>query len=111
MGAGQMRSRVTFRRESNTADGAGGNARTWTDVATVWGQLSPERGREKLQAGRLEEQQGAVLKVRSSSTMRSITTEHQCVIDSEQYQIRSSSNPDQRNRFIEFVVERGGIGQ
>ena len=107
MATGQMRDRVTFQSELNTPDGQLGNALTWTNVTTRWCRFRQDRGGERLEQGRLESPQGGVITVRSDTTIRSITTQHRAVIDSEPYQIRSISNPDRRDKFVEMVVERG----
>lgn len=110
MAAGPLRDRVTFQAESHVSDGGGGNALTWTTVTgtPVWGGFRPERGGERLDGGRLAQAMGGTLKVRSSAVTRAITTEHRAVIDGTAYQIRSVSNPDRRNRWIEMVLTLGG---
>ena len=105
--AGALNKRVTFQVESVTDDGGGGGALSWTDVVTVWGGFQPERGRERLQAGRLESAVAGVLRVRSSSATRALTAAHRVLIDGLAYQIRSITNPDQRNAYLEMTVERG----
>lgn len=107
MGAGQLRKRVTFEREQRSADGAGGAAVKWVPELTVWGGLITERGRERLEAGRLESANTAILKVRSSSAARCIDASYRAQIDGVSYQVRSIDNPDQRNKYLEMVVERG----
>lgn len=106
MGAGQLRDRVTFQKEIRTPDGGGGSTKSWGDDLTVWGQFNPERGRERLAAGRLESALGGVLKIRSSIAARALTTSHRVTIDGDRFQIRSIANPDRRNRFLEMVVEK-----
>lgn len=105
---GRLRDRVTFQVEANVADGGGGSELSWTDVVTVWGQFMPERGREQVDGGRLEASLRGVLRVRASSDTEAITTEHRVQIDSVPYNIRSISNPDRRDRFLEMVIEQGG---
>lgn len=111
MAAGSLRRRAAFKRQDETPDGAGGFTIDWTTVTTVWASLMPERGSERIEGGRLEANLGAVLRVRSSATTRAITESYKVTIDSVDYQIRSISNPDQRNKFIEMTVERGGVAQ
>lgn len=107
MGAGALRDRVSFQEEQNVSDGAGGNVTTWPTQFTVWGGFRPERGAERLQAGRLEGAVAGTLRVRSSSDTRTVTTEWRVEIDGIAYQIRSITNPDRRNRFLEMTVESG----
>lgn len=107
MAAGPLRDRVTFQRATRTPDGAGGAALAWTDEVTVWGGFRPQRGRETLEVGRLESAVAGVLTVRSSPDTREITAADRVQIDGESYQIRTITNPDRRNKMLEFVVERG----
>lgn len=106
MRTGAMRKRMTFQRESETADGGGGYALSWTNVATVWGSFRPQLGKEVVQAGRLADPVMGVIEVRSSSTTRGITAEDRVMFDSTNYQIRSITNPDQRNHKLQMIVER-----
>lgn len=105
--AGTLNKRVTFQSETRTPDGGGGFTREWILVATVWGGFVPERGSERLEAGRLEGSLSGVLRVRSSSTTRTVKVADRVIIDGVPHQIRSIANPDQRNRMLDILVERG----
>lgn len=54
MPAGQMDQQLKFQSESRTADGGGGAAVTWADVATVWARVVPASGREMVQADQVQ---------------------------------------------------------
>lgn len=105
MRAGDLNKRARFEALVRTPDGGGGNDETWQPVATVWAQFSPERARERLQAGRLESAFAGVLRIRSSTTTRQITQQHRVVLDGVIYDIKSVANPDQRNDMIEMSIE------
>lgn len=107
MWAGPSRKRVRFEVENRVSDGGGGNSVTWDEHVTVWGKFKPERGGEKFEGGRNEASLMGILKIRSSTEARLITTAMRVKIDGVAYQIRSIPNPDQRNRFLEMLVERG----
>lgn len=107
MGAGQLRKRVTFEEEVRISDGAGGYASQWQWPVTVWGAIMPERGRERLQSGRLESPVAGILRVRSSAQLRTVKESHRVTIDGVPYQIRSIVNPDSRGKYLDMVVERG----
>jgi len=108
VGIGQLRKRVYFSRlKVRVDDGGGGSPKEWVPALTVWGQLMPERGREILAAGRLESSAGAVLKIRATAAARAIDASYKATIDGVDHQLRSISNPDQRNRFLEIVLEVG----
>jgi SPP1 family predicted phage head-tail adaptor len=105
--AGLMRDRVTLQVEQEAPDGGGGYVLAWHDVATVWGHLTEERGRERLESGRIEGALGAVLKVRHSADTERVNPGWRAVIDGVEYNITSVSQPDRRNRVVEMTVVRG----
>lgn len=109
MSIGQMNKRITFQRRDTAADDYGNvEDGTYTDLFTVWGGLTfNKNGRERMEAGALEDSHEAKLKVRFSSDIESITQADRAVIGGVNYQIRSGANLDQHRRFITFLVERG----
>jgi SPP1 family predicted phage head-tail adaptor len=108
MRVGSLNKRVTFQRFTTTSDGAGGSIRTWADFATVWGQFSPERARERIQQGRIASAQAGVLRIRSSNVTRQIDDTFRVLVDGVTMNIRSVINPDQRNDMIEIAIETDG---
>ena len=105
--AGQFRDRVTFQVQVEVPDGGGGVALTWQTVAEVWGRYMPERGRERVAAGRLEASVEGVLHVRGSPDTAAITPGHRAVIGGVSCNIRSVTNPDRRGHIIEMTIEEG----
>jgi SPP1 family predicted phage head-tail adaptor len=45
--AGSLRKRLTIQRRSQSPDDHGGLVDTWTDLATVWGEIVPGAGSER----------------------------------------------------------------
>lgn len=111
MSAGRLRERVLFERATVTDDGYGGTETGWTPLASLPGAVRasyrPERGGERIEGGRTAASLSGVLTVRSSSGTRDVTEADRVVIDGTSHAIRSITNPDQRGRFLEMVVERG----
>lgn len=108
--AGQFNKNVTFQRVTRTSDGGGGYADAWNAVSgltDVPAQFMPERGRERVEAGRLEAALGGVLRVRAFTESLTITEDDRVLIDDVAFQIRSVANPDQRNKTLEMTVEKG----
>lgn len=105
--AGSYRDRVTFQEPVKTAIGGGGSDLVWTDRLTVWARYMPERGRERVEAGRLTSAVGGVLQVRMSSDMAEVTAGWRVLIGGEPQNIRSVTNPDRRGRDLEMVLESG----
>ncbi|EKF39913.1 phage head-tail adaptor [Nitratireductor indicus C115] len=109
-GPGALRDRVTFYREVETPDGGGGTVNGWSVIAglvKVRGRFKPERGSERIEAGRMHSSVAGTLKVRSFALMRTVTAADVCLIDGETYVIRSITNPDRKNEYIEMTIERG----
>ena len=107
MRTGRRNKRVTFQTETKVPDGAGGYEHTWGGNVIRWGGFVPERGTEKVQAGRIEAPLGGVLNVRYSSAVAAFGSEDRVLIDGQPYNIRSVSNPDQRRKELDFIVEGG----
>lgn len=61
---GRMDRRITIQRLSGSMDGAGQQSETWTDVATVWAQVIPQRGDERFQARQILGRAVTVFKIR-----------------------------------------------
>jgi len=106
---GRMRDRVSFHRLNTTGDDYGNPTSGYSATAflTVWGKMAPERGRERVEGGRLQSEVSAVLTVRSSSDARGVTEADEARVDGVRYQIRGITNPDRRGRFLEMTLERG----
>jgi SPP1 family predicted phage head-tail adaptor len=108
MFAGDLAKRVVFERQTLVDDGGGGSVVTWTTLTTVWAQLiTGARGRERLEAGRLEAANMLVLRIRHSSVTSGITELDRVKIGGVPYQIRAIDNVDFRNEMIEMTIERG----
>lgn len=105
--AGAYRDRVTFDEPVKTDIGGGGSEVVWTDRGTIWGHYMPERGRERVEAGRLSSVVGAVLRVRYASVPSGVDVGWRVLVDGVAHNIRSVTNPDRRNRELEMVLERG----
>jgi SPP1 family predicted phage head-tail adaptor len=109
MKAGSLNKRATFQSLVPTPDGAGGATQAWLDYVTVWAQLLPERAREKIQQGRLADNQAGVLRVRSSTATRLVDDTYRVIVDGITYDVRAHINPDQANDMLEFAVEMTGV--
>lgn len=106
---GQMRDLVDFETPDTTGD-AYGNTTDGTYSALysdVRARVRFERGREKLEAGRMEAATAGVITVRAAE-VPALTHADRVLIDSVAYQIRDITNPDRRGRFKEISFEKAG---
>lgn len=62
--AGELTERVTFERRIEAQDARAGRSVTWVPLVTVWAQVRPLSGRERLQAQQLEAPAGYRLTIR-----------------------------------------------
>jgi SPP1 family predicted phage head-tail adaptor len=73
MRAGRLRQRVAILAATATADGRGGQAKTWAQTATVSGEILPMSAREQDEAQRLVATVTHSYALRWSSATRSLT--------------------------------------
>ncbi len=107
-----MRDRVSFHRLDAVSDDYGNETGGYAASAflTVWGRFQPQRGREALEAGRLESSVAGILTIRQSTEADAVTAADQVRIGGAEYQIRAIVDPTQRGAYWEISVERG-VGQ
>ena len=106
MRAGRLRTRIRFERPVEKTDELGNAYDGWEALFERWGDLLPQRGREQVEAGRLESSNLGTLQVRWSADAAALDASHRAVIDGQHWQIRSIIDPDMRRRTLEMVVER-----
>lgn len=59
-----MDQRITIQQASASLDGLGQRVETWADVATVWAQAQPLRGREFFAAGAINSEAAVKFRLR-----------------------------------------------
>lgn len=99
---GLLRHRLVLEVPVETDDGAGGVARSYNAVATVWAALTPLSERESVSA----EELGANLTHRI--TIRagvSVTTRHRFTLGTRVFRIVTLRDPDESGRFVEILAE------
>lgn len=104
MRIGELRKLVTIQGESSTPDDAGGYVLSWTNLATAWAEITALNGREVYTAQHLEG------RVTHRVTMRyraGVTTDMRLTCGSRVFNIRAVMNSDERNRWLELLVEEG----
>lgn len=116
-GAGDLDHRLIFGKRKIEADVYGNDDGAFVGHYPVWAGLRPRVGGETVTAMRLQGIQPYTLTVRDSVEMREVNTDWQAQHASdcpcgrtlnELYNIRGIINPDQRNKYLEMVVDSGG---
>lgn len=99
-----MRHRVAFQSRTTVADGAGGRSVSWSTTATVWAKVSPLRGTEAIVAGKVSSPATHKVTIRAGS----VAVDHsmRMVFNGQNYNVRSALERDERNRFVDVLVER-----
>lgn len=111
---GSMNKLATFQRDTGVPGVGGSKKRHWTalpGLERVPVEYKPERGRERVQAGRLEASAAAIVTIQDCRAVRGLTPADIVVVHEEAgdvpHRIDSIGNPDQRSRDVEIVAVRG----
>ncbi|MFG6535553.1 head-tail adaptor protein [Sulfitobacter sp. 1A16787] len=109
--AGAMRDRITLERETGGAlDGYGNpTGLAWDVLAEVWGDLREAPGREVIAAGRVEGQALATLRLRTSKTIRGLTSADRVRARGHIWAITAPPiQATPKGDVLEVTLERGG---
>lgn len=109
-GSGDLREKFTIRRATLTDDGHGGQTETWVDYLTVPASITFSRGGETVIAARLQAQQPAILRIRTSAAARNIKPTDKAVNarTGEVFNIREYPREARDNRgYLEMLVQSG----
>lgn len=110
MTAGSLREKFTIRRATLTDDGYGGQTETWADYLTAPAAITFSRGGEAVIAARLQAQQPAILRIRTSAAARDIKPTDKAVNarTGEVFNIREYPREARDSRgYLEFLVQAG----
>lgn len=97
---GKFRDKIRIEAQSLTADGAGGYTNTWTEVDTVFGDLTPMEGREGLDAEALIGKSPVEVIVRYSANLEAVDSDNRLVIGSNTYNVHSVHDLDNEKHFL-----------
>jgi SPP1 family predicted phage head-tail adaptor len=101
-----MRTRITFQQPTVISDAGGAQSSGWTNVSSipiVWARWTNEHGQEAVQNDSARSAQRATVTIRYRSD---VNTNWQVLKDGEAWQILSIDQVQDRNRYVEMVVER-----
>lgn len=107
MTAGKMRERVTFQRVTTGDDGYGNVVTGWVDHLTVWADMRETTGKERVDAGRVEDSNTATLRIRASAASRALTAADRVTARGETWNIRSIVETSNKRRMLDVLIERG----
>lgn len=108
--AGQLRERVAYEERAAIADDGYGNTEgDWQVKFYRSASIVPKLGGEQVQASRLSGVQPYLITMRSDSDTRTIIVEGRLrnARTDAIYNIRTVTNPDLKNHYLELLVEEG----
>lgn len=103
MFAGKLRHRVTIQKPVETQNTYGEPEVRWQDVATVWAQVEPLRGREYFAAKQMVSEVSVRVVIRY---MAGVTAKMKVVHGSNEYLIETIINVMERNRELQLMCVR-----
>ena len=110
MKIGRLVHRIQVQRRSATLDGYGQEANTWTTIATVWANVRPIGGREKLRAMALESELTHEVTVRYSDALMPPTQADawRILYGSRIFNITAAMDVEEERHWIKFDCTEGG---
>lgn len=104
---GKLDQRITLQSYSLSADGAGGQTKTWANLPstpTVWAHVKPGSGSERFKDDRTEATSLATFTIRQRSDVDELCRIQWGGVDYNIRQIRRASG---REQYLEINAERG----
>ncbi len=103
MNAGKLRHQVTIKKPTETQNSYGEPEVRWQDIATVWAQVEPLRGREYFAS----KQTVAEIEARITIRYRSdVTAKMKVTKGADDYLIETIINVMERNRELQLMCKR-----
>jgi SPP1 family predicted phage head-tail adaptor len=99
-----LRHRVRLEREVKTPDAMGGYLRSWQKIAELWAEIIPVRGKEMMNADRMQSSVTHRVTLRFRSD---IQAEDRLVEDDITYTIKFLHPVAQNRKLLELWVEQG----
>ena len=104
MQAGLLRKRLTLQQRSKSQDSYGQPLLTWSDVATVWGEIVPLSGSESVSADSLQASTSHQITIRYRS---GVNTALRIKYGVRLFDIQNVLNPDERNKTLTLLCIEG----
>lgn len=102
--AGKLGKRVTIVYCERHDDGAGGSSTIWRDGDTVWAEVLPLRGDERIQADAVESAVTHRVRIRKAAAS-DVEAEDRLRMGSREFHVQSVIDYGERGEFLECQVE------
>lgn len=100
---GKMRERVTIEAQSQTVDGAGAIATTWTPIATTWARMEPARAAQVILAGRDDAIHDYEMTIRYRTD---ISTNSRVTWRSRKFDVHAVSDMTEQRQFLTVILHQ-----
>ncbi|WP_424967334.1 phage head closure protein [Dinoroseobacter sp. S375] len=107
MNAGKLTERVTIQSPVKVSDGAGGETKTWTDLATaptVWARAAYRTGNERMENDRIVAERSVVFTIRNR---RDLTEEMRILWQGRAHIIRAIHDFGGREMYLKIECQLG----
>jgi len=104
MQSGLLRKRLTIQQRSTSQDDYGQQLTSWTDFATVWGEVVPSSGRENISAEALQSSETHIVTIRYRS---GVTPKMRIMYGSRILDIQSVLDENERHRTMNLSCVEG----
>ena len=99
-----MRHRLILQQEIQTPDDIGGYVRSWRDIAELWAEIIPMKGREEWLHGQLQAEVTHKIRLRFRP---GIHAGMRLLYGTRALNIRQAINVEEMNDTLELLVEEG----
>lgn len=109
MRSGALGQRITLQQRTVAQDPTGGQLAIWTDVATVWAEVTPLSGRELIaaQAVASETSHQVTMRWQPAFADPKAVAALRVIFNGRHFNINASINEDERNRTLMLLVAEG----
>ena len=109
MRSGALGQRITLQQRTVAQDPTGGQLATWSDVATVWAEVTPLSGRELIAAQAVASETSHQVTMRWQPAFADSKTvaAMRVVYNGRHFNITAAINDDERNRTLVLLVSEG----
>lgn len=98
----EVRHQVVIQEVTFVADGSGGQAETWTPLATVWASIKPKIVKEVVFGQKLESRVQFDIFFRY---LAGVTTDDRIIFGARTFQIKAAINIDELGEWIHVLAE------
>lgn len=100
---GKLDRRITLKQQSNSLDEFGQKLDQWSDIVTIWANITPDKGGEKALSGEIRASDVNKFKIRYSSVIASISPTWRISYQGKEYEI-SQINEIGRKEGFEIIA-------